>query len=246
MKSTRKLADVSLAIVCPMANESEKAVCFVDSVLSNCAELGSKEFFAIVDRASTDDTREVLERHAAQVPELTVIWAAENRDVVDAYKRGYREALQTSADWILEIDAGFSHRPSDIPAMLEKMRHGYDCVFGSRFCQGGSMVESPWARYWLSYGGTFVTNLFLGTKLSDMTSGFQLFARESLEMVLRREIKSHGPFFQTEMKTYCRRLDVAEVPIQYRAPTHGVGRIAIADALLNLMRLFQARLAGVL
>jgi dolichol-phosphate mannosyltransferase len=242
----RKLADVSLAIVCPMANESEAAVPFVDSVLSNCAGSGNKRFLAIVDRASTDDTREVLEAHAATTPELIVIWAPENHGVVDAYKRGYLEALQTTADWILEIDAGFSHRPSDIPFLLEKMRHGYDCVFGSRFCAGGSMVESPLARYWLSYGGTLVTNLLLGTKLTDMTSGFQLFTRESLEMVLRRRIQSRGPFFQTEMKTYCRELDVAEVPIQYRSPTHSVGRTALADALLNLSRLFRARLAGTL
>lgn len=242
----RKLAGVSLAIVCPMANESESAVPFVDSVLSNCAGLGNKKFLAIVDHASADDTREVLETHATKTPELSVIWAPENRDVVDAYKRGYLEALQTAADWILEIDAGFSHRPSDIPFLLEKMRHGYDCVFGSRFCAGGSMVESPLARYWLSYGGTLVTNLLLGTKLTDMTSGFQLFTRESLEIVLRRGIQSRGPFFQTEMKTYCRELDVAEVPIQYRSPTQRVGRTALADALFNLSRLFRARLAGTL
>jgi len=246
MRSIRKLADISLAIVCPMANEGHSAIPFVASVLSNCAGLGSKKFFAIVDRASTDDTREVFEAQAGTTPELTVVWAPENRGVVDAYQRGYRAALQTAADWILEIDAGFSHQPSDIPFLLEKMRHGYDCVFGSRFCPGGSMVESPWSRYWLSYGGTLATNLLLNTGLTDTTSGFQLFSRESLEMVLHRGIQSRGPFFQTEMKAYCGKLDVAEVPIHYHSPTHRVGWTALADALLNLSRLFRARLTGTL
>jgi dolichol-phosphate mannosyltransferase len=227
-----------------MANESESATRFVDSVLENCATLGSRKFLTIVDQASTDDTRRILEMHAATVPELTVIWAPENRGVVDAYVRGYRAALATTADWILEIDAGFGHQPSDISSLLEKMRQGYDCVFGSRFCPGGSFISSSFARYWISFGGTLVTNLLLGTKLTDMTSGFQLFTRESLEHILRRGIRSRGPFFQTEMKTHCRGLNVVEVPIQYRTPTHLVGSAALADAFLNLWRLFRARLAG--
>src|SRR4051794_8180284 len=102
-----------------MANEAETATRFVDSVVANCGALGSRKFLAIVDQASTDGTREILETHAATLPELAVIWAPENRSVVDAYVRGYREALQMEADWILEIDAGFSHQPSDIPSLLE-------------------------------------------------------------------------------------------------------------------------------
>jgi dolichol-phosphate mannosyltransferase len=240
----RNLDDISLAIACPMANEAESATRFVDSVLANCAAMGTRKFLAIVDEASKDDTRKILEAHAANVPELTVVWAPENRSVVDAYVRGYREALATNADWILEIDAGFSHQPSDIPSLLEKMREGYDCVFGSRFCPGGAFVDRSFARYWISFGGTLVTNLLLGTKLTDMTSGFQLFTREALEIILRRGIRSRGPFFQTEMKAHCRDLNVVEVPIQYRSPTHVVGSTALGDAFVNLWRLFRARLAG--
>ena len=240
----RNLSDISLAIACPMANEAETATRFVDSVLANCAAVGSRKFLAIVDQASKDDTRKILEAHGAIVPELTVVWAPENRNVVDAYVRGYREALQTNADWILEIDAGFSHQPSDIPRLLEKMREGHDCVFGSRFCPGGSFVDHSFARYWISFGGTLVTNLLLGTKLTDMTSGFQLFTRDALETILRRGIRSRGPFFQTEMKAHCRDLNVVEVPIQYRSPTHVVGSTALGDAFVNLGRLFRARLSG--
>jgi len=240
----RNLNDISLAIVCPMANEAETATRFVDSVLVNCGALGRRKLLVVVDQASKDRTREILENHALMAPELTVVWAPENRSVVDAYVRGYREALQTDADWILEIDAGFSHQPSDIPPLLEKMRQEYDCVFGSRFCPGGAFVDRSFARYWISFGGTLVTNLLLGTRLTDMTSGFQLFTREALETILNRGIRSRGPFFQTEMKAHCRDLKVVEVPIQYRSPTHVVGSAALGDAFLNLWRLFRARVAG--
>jgi dolichol-phosphate mannosyltransferase len=227
-----------------MANEGIDGCRFVDAVLAECHGFRAVIFLAIVDKASRDNTRELLVQHVTAVPELQVIWAPENRGVVDAYLRGYREALALNPDWILEIDAGFSHQPTDIPILLAKMGEGYDCVFGSRFCPGGSITDSSRKRYWISYGGTMLTNLLLGTRLRDMTSGFQLFTRDALQQILDRGIRSRGPFFQTEMKTYARRLKIAEAPIQYRAASHDVGGKHIKDAFKNLWRLFEMRLAG--
>jgi len=241
---THPRAALSLAVVCPMANEGAKAVAFVDAVLAACAGFRRRVFLAVVDHASSDNTRQLLEEHARFTTDLKVIWAPENRGVVDAYVRGYREALALDPDWILEIDAGFSHQPSDIPVLIAKMEQGYDCVFGSRFCPGGSISDSSRKRYWISWGGTVLTNLLLGTKLHDMTSGFQLFTREALQKIVDRGIESRGPFFQTEMKTYARRMKVTEVPIQYRAASHNVGSKQIKDAFKNLWRLVGMRIAG--
>lgn len=234
-------ANVSLAIVCPMANEGARAVEFVGAVLTECRGVASKTFIAVVDKASRDNTLDVLREYATRQPELQVVWAPENRNVVDAYLRGYDAALALGTDWILEIDAGFSHQPSDIGPLLRKMREGYDCVFGSRFVRGGSIEDSSRQRYWISWGGTLLTNLLLGTRLRDMTSGFQLFRREALKEILARGIKSRGPFFQTEMKTYAHKFRIAEVPIHYRAASHKVGRSQIGDAFRNLWRLFRMR-----
>jgi len=103
-----------------MANEAATAVRFVDAVLSECENHGfdSVTLFVVLDNVSRDDTRELLEAHVAVQPELSVIWAPETRGVADAYVRGYREALAAGCDWILEIDAGFSHEPSDIGQFL--------------------------------------------------------------------------------------------------------------------------------
>ena len=77
-----------------------------------------------------------------------------------------------------------------------------------------------------------------------MTSGYQLFTRAALEAVLAKGIRSKGPFFQTEMKAYCRKLHCAEVPITYDAGSHPVGLRAIGESLVNLGRLFRRRLSG--
>jgi dolichol-phosphate mannosyltransferase len=241
-----EFAEVRLGIVCPMANEAATAIAFVDAVLSECHRypFGSVQLFVVLDTVSHDGTRELLERHQAGCLELRVVWAPENRGVADAYVRGYREALQEGSDWILEIDAGFSHSPTDIGTFLEAMTSGaVDCVFGSRFISGGAN-RGTLRRRLISRGGTALTNLLLGTRLSDMTSGFQLFTRAALEYVLAQGIRAKGPFFQTEMKTYCRRLRIAEIPIEYSAGSHRVGRRAITESLNILWWLFRRRLAS--
>ena len=221
---------------------------FVREVLAHCLSQGftSVTLFAILDKKSTDRTRELLGDLEDCRNNLQVIWSPENRCVVDAYVVGYKRALEAKCDWILEMDAGFSHQPADLTMFFDKMSQGYDCVFGSRFCPGGSMKESPLARRLISRGGTILSNLLLGTRLKDMTSGFELFARNALQLVVNKGIRSRGPFFQTEIKVYCRNLHIAEVPIQYRAASHNVGSSALKDSFSNLWRLFRLRLQDAL
>lgn len=229
-----------------MANEEASAVQFVNEVLDQCAAFGFRDvtFFAIFDRACRDGTRALMETLQATQPALRVIWAPENRCVVDAYVRGYREALKTGSDWILEIDAGFSHQPQNIPAFFDTMGKGYDCVFGSRFCAGGQITDSSHKRKFLSRGGTILTNALMGTRLKDMTSGFELFSRTALEQVLAKGIQSRGHFFQTEIKIHCRDMRIVEVPIHYRAASNSVNQHVIKDSLSNLWRMYRLKRQG--
>jgi dolichol-phosphate mannosyltransferase len=227
-----------------MANEAASAVPFVTDVLSYCSDFAKVDYFAILDNVSRDSTLELLRRHADGDRRLKPVWAPENRCVVDAYKRGYQEAIHSGADWVLEIDAGYSHRPADIPQFFETMSHGYDCVFGTRFAKGGHIVGSSFKREAISRGGTLLTNLILGTKLSDMTSGFQLFKREILEKILEKGIFSRGPFFQTEMKAYCYKTRYAEVPIVYSMASHSVGAASIKESFTQLKRLAALKRSG--
>lgn len=237
-----ELSEIHLAICCPMANEGTDGVRFVDEVLKQCAPLGKTSFFVVLDRVTRDNTRELLEAYARQEPRLQVVWAPGNRCVVDAYIRGYQEALASGADWILEIDAGFSHQPSDIPKFFRPMLAGKDCAFGSRFMKGGRIRNSSLKRKVVSYGGTLLTNLLIGTKLYDMTSGFEMFTRATLQYVLSKGIHSRAHFFQTEIKIHCRSLNWAEVPITYEMASPGMSTAPVNEAFRQLWRLFKLRL----
>jgi dolichol-phosphate mannosyltransferase len=227
-----------------MANEADTAVAFVKEVLQACEPVRQVTFFAVLDNATRDNTVELLKEYATTEPRLVVVWAPENRCVVDAYLRGYREALASGAEWILEIDGGFSHNPNDIPQFFPYMAKGYDCVFGSRFMQGGSIQSSSFKRKVVSWGGTFLTNALIGTRLKDMTSGFEMFRREVLQLVLDKGIRSRAHFFQTEIKVHCRRLKIIEVPIQYQMASPRLSGGPIGEAFSELWRLFRMRLAG--
>jgi len=239
-----KLSDVYLGIVCPMANERDNAVEFVKAVLEKCRGFKRVSFFVVFDNKCRDGTVDLLRDLAKGVSALKVVWAPENTCVVDAYVRGYKEALAAGCDWILEIDAGFSHQPDQIPQFFKKMTEGYDCVFGSRFCEGGKFTDSPWRRRFISRGGTILANILLGTRLADMTSGFEMFTRQALRKVLEKGIRSRGHFFQTEIKTFCRKMKVVEVPIHYRCPSENVNAAVLLDSFKNLFGLFFRRLTG--
>jgi len=237
-------AKVDLAIVCPMANEGDNAAAFARAVLQQCSGFHSVKFLAVVDKVSTDNTRQILEDLAHSNTDVVVVWAPENRCAVDAYLRGYKEALVRRADWILEIDAGFSHQPEDIPQFFDQMQKGCDCVFGSRFMKGGKISEGSSKRYFVSRMGTVLSNLLLGTKLADMTSGFEMFSSRALAYILDRGIQSRAHFFQTEIKVYCRNLKIVEVPIHYKSPSPRMKSSAITDAFRQLGRLFALRLTA--
>ena len=230
---------ISLGITCPMANEKDSALSFVQDVLKTCSDYGFKEqrFYATLDRVCTDGTLEILKEAQADLPDLEVVWAPENRCVVDAYLRGYKSALANRHDWILEIDAGYSHRPEDIPKFFDKMAEGYECVFASRYRQGGRMTNIHPVNYVISRFGTFLANALLGTRLSDMTSGFELFSAKALNDILAQGLISKTSFFQTELKAHAHRFRIAEVGILYKPTPSRVRAAEITESLKSLLAL---------
>jgi len=223
-----------LAVVVPLANEGSTLCAFLERVV---AQLGPDDaVFCVVDRVSRDDTRAKLDEFARSEGRVHAIWAPQDRSVVDAYFRGYREAFGSGALWILEMDGGMSHRPEEIPRFLAKIDHGYDYVGGCRFMHGGSHVGSVRRRL-ISRGGSILARLVLRTRMRDMTSGFEMFSRRAMEHVLKDGVRSHANFFQTEIKYLLRDWRWIEVPINYRSTKSRVAPGSVRDALRHLWKL---------
>jgi dolichol-phosphate mannosyltransferase len=123
------------------------------------------------------------------------------------------------------------------------MEAGCECVFGSRFSTGGGFSDAPLGRYIVSRWGSVVANILLGTKLKDMTSGFEMFTEAALREVMEKGIRSRGHFFQTEIKFHCRNMRIVDVPISYRSPSQAVNSAVLLDAFKNLLGLVLRRFA---
>ncbi|MDT8390812.1 MAG: glycosyltransferase family 2 protein [Lentisphaeria bacterium] len=208
-----------------------------------CSELeagGEFRLKPVHQQATTHDSR--LTTHdspaACTVP-VRCVWAPENRCVVDAYFRGYREAYDAGAEWILEMDGGLSHLPEEIPRFIQAMESGVDFAGGSRFVSGSAYRESRFARWLTSRGGTWVSNVLLGTKMKDMTSGFECFSRAAMKLVLSHGVRSKAHFFQTEIRYLMHRLNWVEVPITYSRPSKSVGKNSLKDAVKCLWALWR-------
>jgi len=230
------------AIVTPLANEEEDFHEFIKMMNFVISELSPGHVYLVVDNASKDNTLNMCRELSARDQRYVTVYAPENRNVVDAYLRGLKAAYDDGHDIIIELDAGLSHDPRAIPMFLRVLNEGNDCAFGSRFINGGSMGNSPLKRRMLSRTGTILANILLGTKLHDMTSGFQGFHRNIVELLLKYPVKSRAHFYQTEIRYLLRHKKMMEIPIHYNAPSPRVSKGAIKNSLQTLLYYFIKRI----
>ena len=222
-------------IVMPVANEEATMGKILDEILA--LPYDNLYIYSVVDGYSKDRTEEIIREKEKTTGRVKCIFYKESTGVISCYLEGFRQALADGAEQILEMDGGGSHLPSEIPQFIDKMEAGYDCVWGSRFTKGGSMREQVLYRRILSWGGTLLANLVLGTRLQDMTSGFEGFQREVLENLNLDKFLSTGHMYQTEMRFYCRNLKTIEVPIHYVGSASSLKASSVMEALRLLFQL---------
>lgn len=223
-------------IVMPVANEEETMKNLLDEIMS----LGYDNLYVypVVDDFSRDNTKGIIEDYSKTNDKVKCIYFKEKHSgVATCYLYGFKKALDDGAEYIIEMDGGYSHNPKEIKGFIEGLDEGYDCVFGSRFVKGGDISSHPLYRRLLSSGGTILSNLVLGTKLKDMTSGFEAFRREVLDNMNLDRVLSKGHMYQTEMRYYMRNYKSKEVPIHYIGGGSTLKPKAVIEALKILFML---------
>lgn len=236
------LKPFNFSVIVPMANESSDFSAFTELLASVLDKLQGGTVYLIVDLASKDNTFELCSQLSQYDPRFITVFCPGNRNVVDAYLAGYKAAYEAGHELIIEMDAGLSHDPRAIPMFLRVLNEGNECAFGSRFINGGSINQSGFKRVFLSKFGTILSNVLLGTRLYDMTSGFQGFHACVVKQILDYGLLSKAHFYQTEVRYLLRKKRFAEIPIHYRAPSPSVSSGAIKNSIRVLLFYFTRRL----
>jgi dolichol-phosphate mannosyltransferase len=201
----------------------------------------------VVDDSSPDGTGEIADRIAAERPEVSILHRPRKAGLGPAYVAGFRQALAGGAGLIAQMDADFSHDPSDLPRLLAEAEDA-DLVLGSRYVEGGGVADWGPTRRAISRGGSAYARAMLGAPVRDLTSGFKVFRRQVLEEIDIDSLESLGYAFQVETTYRAIRAGfrVVEVPITFRDRRVGEskmsGRIVLEAALrVPMMRLRSRR-----
>ena len=224
-------------MVIPTYNEHENIEKLATEVLS----MDNSIHILIVDDNSPDGTGELADRMAAADDRIHVLHRKGKLGLGSAYREGFRLAIDQGADYIVEMDADFSHDPAILPRFFEKMSE-YDLVIGSRYLNGVSVVNWPLRRLMLSYFASVYTRVITGLRISDCTSGFKCFNRKVLEAIDLNRIRSDGYSFQIEMNYRCveKGFRVGEVPIIFidrHAGSSKMSKKIVREAVIMVWKL---------
>lgn len=237
-----------LTVVIPTFNEAENLPALTEALFQ--LHIPGLRLL-IVDDDSPDGTGDIADQLAAQYNQkgdrlrMTVIHRHGKGGLGTAYVAGMKQALADGADFVVQMDADFSHSPHYLWQMLGVMlATDADVVIGSRYVPGGTLDAGwGWWRKRLSWWANFYSRLILGLRIRDMTAGFKLWKRAALLEIGLDNIRSNGYSFQVEMAYLCERLGyrLIEIPIHFEDRRIGQSKLDVPVKLESAWRTWQIR-----
>ncbi|MEO7988805.1 MAG: polyprenol monophosphomannose synthase [Chryseolinea sp.] len=216
-------------VIIPTYKERENIRSIIDTALA----LPKDFHILIVDDNSPDGTGEIVEElqqhYNVTETKLHLLKRAGKLGLGTAYITGFKYALEKGYDFILEMDADFSHDPKDLVNLyLACSEHGSDVAIGSRYATGVNVVNWPMGRVLLSYFASSYVRLITSMPIRDTTAGFVCYKRKVLETISLDNVKFVGYAFQIEMKFLAWKFGfkLTEVPIIFTDRTRGESKMS--------------------
>jgi dolichol-phosphate mannosyltransferase len=227
-------------VVIPTYNECENLPLLVPQVL----ERDPRIEILVVDDASPDGTGKLADELARAEPRVHVLHRLNKDGLGAAYRAGFARALELGADWIVQMDADFSHPPDTLSSMLEEIQH-YEAVMGSRYLRGITVVNWPIGRILISYYGNLYVRKVTGLPIRDTTGGFRCMRRNLLERIGFERIRANGYAFQIELnyRIVHSGASVKEIPFFFLDRTRGTSKLTLRIGLEALWMAWWLRIA---
>ncbi|MGI9551246.1 MAG: polyprenol monophosphomannose synthase [Aurantibacter sp.] len=212
-------------VIIPTYNEIENIEDIIDAVFKL-----KKDFHVlVVDDNSPDGTSEKVREKMVSVPSRLFLEVRQEKSGLGtAYIHGFKWAIDRKYDYIFEMDADFSHDPTDLLRLYRACKNGADVAVGSRYKKGVNVVDWPLYRVLLSYGASFYVKVITGMRVHDPTAGFVCYKRYVLENINLDSIRFIGYAFQIEMKfrAYLKNYHIEEISIIFRDRVKGKSKMS--------------------
>jgi len=215
----------SSIVIIPTYNEIEN----VEAIIRAVFDLQKEFHVLIVDDNSPDKTGDCVRGLQEEFKgKLFLETRLEKSGLGTAYIHGFKWAIAKGYDYIFEMDADFSHTPSDLLRLLKACENGADLAVGSRYKKGVNVVNWPLHRVLLSYGASIYVKLITGMRVDDPTAGFVCYKRQVLEAINLDSVRFVGYAFQIEMKfrAYLKHFKIEEVSIIFRDRVLGKSKMS--------------------
>ena len=186
-------------VIIPTYNEKEN----IENIIRAIFKLEKAFHILVIDDGSPDGTASIVHRLIENEfsDRLFIEERSGKLGLGTAYIHGFKWALQRAYDYIIEMDADFSHNPDDLPRLYAACHdEGFDVSIGSRYCTGVNVVNWPMGRVLMSYFASKYVRVITGLNIKDTTAGFVCYKRRVLETTHLDNIKFKGYAFQIEMK----------------------------------------------
>jgi dolichol-phosphate mannosyltransferase len=212
-----------LSVVIPTYNEAENVGPLILAIERVFRVHGINGEILVVDDNSPDGTGNVVKEYLDKFDNIRILERKTKNGLGYAYKAGFRAV---SGRVVMEMDADFSHDPSDIPRIFREFDGTFDVVIGSRYVGGGRIIGWDFARRMVSFVANLLVNILLRLGVKDNTSGFRAYDREALDAVLPY-VRCNSYDFQVEMLQRAREhgLRLREIPIVFRERAHGKSKL---------------------
>ncbi|MGB5171994.1 MAG: polyprenol monophosphomannose synthase [Eudoraea sp.] len=231
-------------VIIPTFNEIEN----IEAIIRAVFDLKKEFHVLIVDDNSPDGTSEqvkILQKEFQNKLFLEV--RKEKAGLGTAYIHGFKWALNRDYLFIFEMDADFSHRPSDLQRLYRACLNGADVAVGSRYKKGVNVVNWPLYRVLLSYGASFYVKLITGMQVHDPTAGFVCYKKKVLETINLDAVKFIGYAFQIEMKfrAYLKKFTIEEVSIIFTDREKGKSKMSTAIIWEAIFGVFSMKVRSI-
>ena len=224
-------------VTIPTYNEAENIAALI-------AELRKLDLEVLVaDDHSPDGTWRMVQELAAKDDKIHLLDRQSKRGRGYAGAEAFTLALKMGADYIVEMDADFSHQPKYIPEFLKALAAGADLAVGSRLVTGGRDQGRAWYRVWLTRFSAWYARTVLGMSLRDINSGFRAFSRAAMEAINPSTLISAGPSIVHEVYARAKalRLKIVEVPITFIERERGASALTVSRLLDGFRKVWQVR-----
>lgn len=229
----------TVAVLLPTYCEAEN----IESLIRELQKLELNLLIVVIDDSSPDGTASRARRLQGDFDNIVVHIRPTKLGLGTAITDGFRLmlSLKNPPNYVITMDADYSHDPKDIPGLVNVARENYDMVIGSRYCRGGIIVGWSYVRRLISQIANFVASAMVGMHIRDCTSGLRCYSLRYIQNVIRF---LHSQTYEIQIETlkqaWAQGFKIRELPVTFTNRKRGKSKLTLDEIRAFLVYILKA------